>query len=161
MTEEELRVADLVHQAFQGVILGDGVGLLQGQCLDDYADSKTIAEMRAQDEKLDWSRIAASELNTCHSSLSFFDAQGMRFHLPAYLIAHLEGLLTQDIIFHLVCFNYGMESRFTELNDLQRTAVREFLLLMLSDPYREFDRPMIENALAVYWTESQRGEIGI
>jgi len=27
----------------------------------------------------------------CNSSLSFFNADGMRFHLPAFLIAELKG----------------------------------------------------------------------
>lgn len=95
MTDAERRIADVVRSAFQGVTLGNGIGLWQGQGLDDYANSETLARYRAQDEKVDWSRIPASELDSCHSSLSFFDAEGMRFHLPAYLIADLEGTLTQ------------------------------------------------------------------
>ena len=98
MTPEEERVADLVRRAFYGVTLGNGVGLLHGQGLDYYADRQTLAQYRAKDEKLDWTRIGVTELNRCHSSLSFFDAEGMRFHLPAYLIADLEGTLNQDIV---------------------------------------------------------------
>lgn len=155
MTQEELRVADLVRDAFRSVTLGNGVGLLQGQGLDDYADSRTLAAYRSQDEKEDWSVIPVAELIRCHSSLSFFDAEGMRFHLPAYLVTDLEGTLNQDTIFHLVYFEHGALSRFEKLSDTQRLAVREFLLLRLSDPNREFVRPMIERALSEYWTAAR------
>ena len=150
MTADEQRVAGLVREAFVGVTLGAGVGLLQGQGLDDYADENTLAEYRVKDEKDDWSAIPASQLNCCQSSLSFFDSEGMRFHLPAYLIADLEGTLDQDILFHLTYFEYEGMSRFHELNGQQREAVRQFLILRLADS--DFERSMIEKALAEYWT---------
>jgi hypothetical protein len=152
MTPEEERVADLVRRAFYGVTLGNGVGLLHGQGLDDYADRQTLAQYRAKDEKLDWTRIGVTELNRCHSSLSFFDAEGMRFHLPAYLIADLEGTLNQDIVVHLFYFEHGAKSRFALLDSDQRRAVRQFLLLRRSD--RPFDWEMIDKALSGYWAET-------
>jgi hypothetical protein len=153
MAVEKGRVLGLVRSAFQGVTLGDGVGLLQGQGLDDYADDRTLASCRAQDEKQDWSAIPVADLDQCYSSLSFFDADGMRFHLPAYLVADLEGSLrTADIVFHLVCSAPGGGSRFETLSLDQREAVRAFILLLLFDAHREFEHPMIEVALRDYWT---------
>jgi hypothetical protein len=153
MTAEKDRVLGLVRIAFQGVTLGDGVGLRQGQGLDDYADERTLASYRAQDEKRDWSAIPVADLDGCYSSLSFFDAEGMRFHLPAYLVADLEGTLqTASVLFHLVYMAHGATSRFDMLSPAQREAVRELLLLRLSDAHREFERPMIEAALRDYWT---------
>ena len=149
MTPDEERVAQMIRDAFRGVTLGEGVGLLQGQDLDDYADARTLAQFRAKDEKQDWTRIEVIELTRCHSSLSFFDAAGMRFHLPAYLIADLEGTLDQDVIFHLTCFAHLGTSRFDLLNSAQRRAVREFLLLRRSG--RHFDHKMIDDALSSYW----------
>jgi len=154
MATEKLRVLDLVRSAFQGVSLGEGVGLLQGQGLDDYADECTLASYRAKDEKHDWSAIPVADLDRCYSSLSFFDADGMRFHLPAYLVAELEGnLQTADVVFHLVYSGHGGNSRFETLSAEQREAVRAFLLLLLSDAHREFEHPMIQAALRDYWTK--------
>ena len=133
MTEHEQRVLNMIRAAFAGVVLGEGVGLRQGQGLDDYAGAQTLASLRAQDEKHDWSTILVDDLDRCYSSLSFFDPDGMRFHLPAYLVA-------------------GAASRFDTLSPAQREAVREFLLLRLSDPHQEFVHPMIEAALHDYWT---------
>ena len=156
MTEEGKRVADLIRAAFHGVRLGNGVGLWQGQALDDYADAATEAKYREKDEKDDWSKISADELNHCYSSPSFFDAEGMRFHLPAFLIADLEGTYRMDVVFHVTDFSFGMASRFALLSGQQRHAVREYLLLRLSTADIDeigFIGPMIEKALAEYWTK--------
>ena len=152
MTEDKARVADLIRKAFLGVELGDGVGLWQAQGIDDYEDAQTIADYRARDEKVDWSAIPAADVNRCYSSLSFFDAEGMRFHLPAYLIADLEGKFEQDVIFHLTNALDWTDTQFSLFSDSQRNAVREFLLLRLSDPDCDFERPMIEDALSRFWT---------
>src|SRR5688500_17196676 len=84
-------LCDLIREAFAGVKLGNGIGLQEAQGIDDYADKETCARYRAGDEKEDWTRIPAEELSRCNSSLSFFDAEGMRFHLPAFLVAELQG----------------------------------------------------------------------
>lgn len=153
MTEEEARVAVLIKNAFRGVTLGNGVGLLQGQGLDDYADSDTLAEYRSQDEKDDWSRIPVDALTRCQSSLSFFDAEGMCFYLPAFLIADIEGTLGQEVVFYLTYFDDRAQSRFELLSAVQRHAVREFLLLRATDTIFEFERRQIEKALEAYWPQ--------
>jgi hypothetical protein len=151
MTPERNRVAELIREAFAGVTLGDGVGLRQGQGLDDYDDPETVAKLRERDEKDDWSRIPVAELNACHSSLSFFDAAGMRFHLPAFLIAELDGSYGFGIVFHLVGLDDYSLGKFTLLSDEQRGAIREFLLHIKDDNEYAFERPQIVRALREYW----------
>ncbi len=156
MTPEEERIAQLVRDAFAGVTLGTGVGLWQGQALDDYGNDATVAKYRSRDEKMDWTAIPVEDLNRCESSLSFFDAEGMRFHLPAFLIAGLQdmlgthGLGLESVIFHLTYLNDYGRSQFALLNDAQKSAVREFLLLFKDD---SFDDPSIQRALAEFWTK--------
>jgi len=152
MTDEEQRVADLIRAAFAGVRLGAGVGLRESQGIDDYAGACTTEAYRAKDEKLDWASISAADLDGCYSSLSFFDEAGMRFHLPAYLLADLAGKLqTACVLFHLTYTENEAQSRFQLLSPQQRAAVREFLLLRLADPLYEFDHPSIERALQGNW----------
>lgn len=160
MTENERHVLDLIRDAFAGVVLGDGVGLWQAQGLDDYADVQKLAAYRARDEKHDWSAIPVAELDRCNSSLSFFDADGMRFHLPAYLVADLEGRLeTAEVLFHLFHLTNGMHARFDTLSPAQRAAVRAYLQLRLSErnqepqpPEQPPDQPLLEAALRGYWS---------
>lgn len=153
MKPEYEHVAQLIRGAFAGVTLGRGVGLWQGQALDDYADDATIAENRSRDEKEDWTNLTVADLNRCHSSLSFFDADGMRFHLPAFLLAELEGTLSNGVMFYLTNLDDYGKSHFKNLTDAQRASVRQFLLLFKDDPDFTFERPQIERALNEFWTD--------
>ena len=145
-------VCRTIESAFAGVTLGGGVGLQEAQGLDDYADAATCAAYRANDEKDDWHRIAAEALKHCNSSLSFFDAEGMRFHLPAYLLADLRDDYGFGMAFCLTQTS-DYDRYFRLLSEAQRRAVRAFLLHILDDPDYQFDRPHILHALDDYWTE--------
>ena len=151
MNTDERRVAELVRRAFRGVFLGNGIGLRQARGLDNYADSKTLAALRADDEKRDWSLIPFEDLHQFSGSLCFLDAEGMRFHLPDFLIASIEGS-NEAIFFHLL----HPDKRFELLSREQRQAVREVLLLRLhnlSESQRGFEGPLIEDALSTNWRE--------
>ena len=148
-------IAALIREAFSGVTLGDGIGLREAQGLDDYADAKTCAAYRAGDEKSDWSRICSEELNHCYSSLSFFDAQGMRFHLPAFLIASLNGDYLQDMSFQLAYLNDYSLAQYALLSAGQRDAVRAYLNFILRDESYAFSHPQIAQALQAYWSKAE------
>lgn len=143
----------LIREAFANLRLGAGIGLREAQGLDDYADARTCAEYRAKDEKEDWQRLSVEDLNACYSSLSFFDAEGMRFHLPAFLIAEIEGHYLQDLVFQLAHLNEHSIAQYALLTPAQRGAVRAYLLYLLEDSRYEFDRPHIVRALDEYWTD--------
>ena len=145
-------LCDTIREAFAGVTLGDGIGLQQAQGIDDYEPPATCARLRASDEKDDWTRIPAEELNCCNSSLSFFDAEGMRFHLPAYLIADLQGQYRFGMAFSLTHMSDYNISQFALLSAQQRSAVRAFLLHIAESEDYEFERSDILRALDDYWT---------
>lgn len=151
--EEAERVCDCIRQAFQGVELGSGIGLREAQAIDDWQTETVQAEHRSRDEKSDWSRISSRMLNTCNSSLSFFDAEGMRFHLPAFLIADLKGEYDFGLDFCLSDNRYLSDSCFVLLSKVQRRAVRSFLVFLSDDPQYEYGRARIIKALNEYWTE--------
>jgi hypothetical protein len=146
-----------ISESFRGITLGDGVGLQQAQGLDDYEDEATCAAYREGDEKENWQAISSDELFRCNSSLSFFDAEGMRFHLPAYLISALSG--DDDwITFHLTRLDAHGRSYFSALSPIQRHAVREFLLFIRDDEDHQFDRSKIDQALDTYWSADPQSE---
>jgi hypothetical protein len=143
-----------IEDAFAGVTLGGGVGLHEAQGLDDYADAATCAAYRANDEKDDWHRLSTEALNHCNSSLSFFDAEGMRFHLPAYLLAELRGDYGFGMTFCLTHLSDHCRTQFALLSPAQRAAVRAFLLHIQDDPDEDFHRSDITRALNEYWTDA-------
>ncbi len=143
-----------IRDAFHGVTLGNGIGLLEGRALDDYAEPATRRACRHKDERKHWEEISKEALVFYADTLSFLDAEGMRFHLPAFLIAELEGA-SVSCIFHLVKPDDLGQSQFALLSDAQRAAVREFLLFVVDDPDYDFHRRKIRKALGERWKDAK------
>ena len=104
-------VRSSIRSAFAGVSLGNGVGLWEAQAIDDHEPDKVRQAARARDVKDDWTSLTTADLAECESSLSFFDAPGMRFHVPAFMLAELDGHLGQgSTVFSLtsVYDDYGL-----------------------------------------------------
>jgi hypothetical protein len=139
-----------IRVAFANVRLGSGVGLREAQALDGYADEATCAACREKDEKNDWQAISTKDLNECYSSLSFFDAEGMRFHLPAYLTADLDGTYQFGMAF---CLTQCSGEQFALLNSSQGTVVREFLIFIEKEPDYQWDQEHIRRAIEEYWVQ--------
>lgn len=139
------------HEAFAGVALGAGVGLLQANGLDDYASEQQLAEYRASDEKMDWRAIPIDRLNRYSSSLSFFDAEGMRFHLPAFLVADMRGSYSFDLIYNLVQ-SALVEDQCALLTKDQRAIVRQYLAFAAQEEDGGSGQQQhIRRALDNYW----------
>jgi len=129
-TTEELIKA--IEKAFSGVVLGNDIGLLEAQAIDDYETEEIQKEQREKDEKVNWGLLAYDTLQSCHSSLSFFDADGMRFHLPAYIIGSIKGKV-DDPIFHLMHLYDYAESKLKTLTNDQIQVVIEYLNWCLTE----------------------------
>jgi hypothetical protein len=152
-----LAVCDVIADAFAGVQLDDGIGLEEARGLDDYADVRALARFRSADERDRWDNIPVEKLHRYNDTLGFFDAKGMRFHLPAFMIAHLRGQISPGPVFHLSQLVDGFTAKFVALSPDQRQAVRSYLLVLRDDPIFAWDRPHIISALASYWTEDHSG----
>ena len=151
--EQGMVMVEQIRSAFAGVTLGNGVGMQESRGKDDYADEETLAKYRFYDEREDWQKIPLSELNCSSGGLCFFDAEGMRFHLPAYLIADLRGEFNFRMAFNLTHLSDHSLTQFELLNPEQRRCVRAFLIHILDDPSYPFDRDVIQIALDSYWTD--------
>ncbi|MFZ6873973.1 DUF6714 family protein [Undibacterium sp. Di27W] len=150
-----LRAVELrqeIQYAFAGVQLGDGIGLYEARGIDHHVSEEDCAACRANDEKTDWRRIKLEDLNRCNSSLSFFDAAGMRFHLPAFMQADLGEDVEFDLIYHLV-FGSQLEELQALLNDTQKAVVINYLKLQLDDVYQRHHWDTISDALLGYWNQ--------
>jgi len=139
-----------IAEAFAGVKLGSGIGLRQAKAIDDYEDRSVQMARRAEDEKEDWSAITIDDLNRFSSSLSFFDGDGMRFHLPAFLIADLKGVYHMGLKFTLTHLSDYDRNRFAHLTLEQSTAIADYLCFIRENCYGS-DRKEIDHALVSYW----------
>jgi hypothetical protein len=141
MTKKELIA--IITTAFENVKLEDGIGLWEGQGIDDYADLEKIMELKKKDERDDWNNIPYQDLIDCSSSLSFLDAKGMRFCLPKFMMFDLladeisedGNNYSPDITFTLGYELDGdyQKTRFSLFNPKQIQAVIHFLDYNLKD----------------------------
>ena len=140
MTKEEL--IQKIILAFKDLKLEDGIGLWEGQGLDDYATPEECKKLREKDEKDNCQQIPVVDLYKCSSSLSFFDAKGMRFHLAPFLLSSLNvfkveedqlrenGLLLKDYPAPDIVFTLSSEIVFTLTYDLESEYnIKQFSLL--------------------------------
>ena len=149
MTKDQ--IIESIRKAFCNVKLGAGIGLWEAQAIDDYQSEDVQRKKRQIDEKEDWSSFTPDVLQKCHSSLSFFDANGMRFHLPAFIIKSLKGEV-DDPVFHLTQLDDYAMSKLATLSDDQIKAVINYLSWCLENEDFEYEHPAIQRALDEYWT---------
>lgn len=150
MTPE--KVVTVISRAFNHVTLGDGVGLWEAQGMDDYEDVDVLKEYRSRDERRDWRRVKRDTLDQCESSLHYLNANGMRFYLPAFLVAEVQGDFDWGLLFHVTNVSCRGQGRFTTLDDAQKGAVKVFLKWCLhQDKYKE-NKKNIKDAIKMIWS---------
>ena len=159
----ELR--EKIESAFADVTLGEGIGLKEGRGLDDYEGPDVLAQLHAQDERTDWRRLTSEYLLSYQSSISFTDAEGMRFHLPAWMLAELRDEGIVGLIGSLCRIAPHHEHQFSLLSPAQRSVVRDFLEFMRDDPEYSHERAEIYAAIEHIWsqvpTQQSQGELGV
>ena len=117
-----------IKLAFKGVKLGNGVGLYEAMGIDDYLPRSEQLQLRLKDEKYYWSNISFSNIQDRSSSLSFFDAEGMRFHLPQFMIYDI--ISNHDTALFTLSYKLDtLEStnKFYLLNETQILAIIHYL----------------------------------
>ena len=137
--------------AFASVSLGEGIGLWQAQAIDDHETKEAQLKARERDEKTDWLAIPDIDISNCHSSLSFVDAEGMRFLMPAFIMVELSGKTSGVAIYSLSQEAIVSPERFHLFNNAQKQAIAIFLEFCLDDVNYAFDAPHIERALIEFW----------
>ncbi len=150
--ESANRLRGRIEDAFAGVTLGDGIGLMEGEGLDDYANAEVLTRLHDQDERTDWHSLTSDDLDSYQSSISFTDGEGMRFHLPAWILAELRDEGIVGLIWSLCRIGPHNEHQFSLLTPEQRSVVRDFLELMRDDPDYTHERAEIDAAIEHIWS---------
>jgi hypothetical protein len=105
-------------------------------------------QARKKDETENWKLLKPEILQRCNSSLSFFDAEGMKFHIPAFIIASIQNDDILDPVFHL---SQVVDKRFILLDKKQQQAITLYLKWCLTQENYKFDFPHIKRILKTYW----------
>ena len=141
-----------IESAFAGVTLGGGIGLKEGDGIDDYAEADVLDQLHTEDERSDWHRLSSDDLLSHQFSISFMDAEGFRFHLPAWMLAELRDEGIVGLISSLCRIAPHAEHKFALLSPEQRSVVREFLEFMRDDPDYTRDQREIDAAIEHIWS---------
>ncbi|WP_424651850.1 DUF6714 family protein [Capnocytophaga gingivalis] len=106
--------------------------------------------------KLIGTRFLWNLLNQYYVALCYFDPEGMRFHLPAFLIADLQGQFRFDLVYTFIHLDEYKEQQFSLLNAQQKQAVAQYLRWICTDPSHYTtadDTTAIEEVLLLFWEE--------
>ncbi|MFO0876102.1 MAG: DUF6714 family protein [Gemmataceae bacterium] len=140
MDERRRQLLTHIDRAFAGVTLGDGVSLHESQVIDNYGTAEERWAAREPDEKTDWRRLVDHPDLTVYfgigyAGLSFLDAAGVRFHLPACLYRAVRDFDEDGIsdMFESLCYlltrpDEHNRGRLAVLSGKQRGCVRECLV---------------------------------
>lgn len=156
--EKDALIAEITA-AFDGVQREEGVSLREGEVLDEYGDAEQLAAARALDTDTRWQDVSDDDLWKYNISLTYFDAKGFRYYLPAYMtydIRHwgqdkFDGFVLPYLILTRLTktgrYSFTME-RFSLITPPQGKAICSFLLFLVQHGYSFVDAP---DALAEYW----------
>ena len=153
MNDNTHLVIERIERAFANVRLGGGVSLREADVIDEYGTDAERKKARAQDEQDDWGRIPEDLIAHYSWCLSFFDAEGMTFHLPAYMrfaLRHYRDSASASVDSTIYALGHHDE-RFSGFTSPRRAAVRHFLKFMAYNGGRHVDSGSAKRALVDMW----------
>lgn len=148
---DKQRLIKHIEHAFRDVDLGEGMGLREARGIEDQLSQEELKVLRRKDKRQKWRNVQARMLSELESSLHMMNADGMRFYLPAYMIAIINGQVRNVLIFHLTNDGVRGQGRFATLSDMQVDVVRNFLTWSLKQELQVFDKKRIYQALNGMW----------
>ncbi len=140
-----------INSAFDGVVLGEGVGIIEADKRDTCFDPEKLKCAREKDERQSWRVFTKDDLYRYSSALSYTDAEGFRFMIPAFMLGDLSCLLDESTLIHLSLVRDDSHDRYSMLNATQLATIINFLELYREDPDSKFHHETIDQALAVFW----------
>ena len=164
LTEHEEALVERIRRAFAGITVGPRTTLyLSAEAMDVYMGLESHAILCRREIRDDWQSIPPELLLACDCATSYVDAEGMRYLLPAWMLAELR---------YPDCVHSGLEislsdkrndpdlanfnrKKFSLLNDEQRACVRDCIrTLRLRKFYAGEDELTHANLLP--WEEADR-----
>ncbi len=157
MSDRQRQLLRTIEDAFRGVHLAEGVSLHETRVIDDYGGLAAQQAARASDEQIDWRKLIDNPELARINGLSFYDALGLRFHLPAYLTLAVTDferedadLMFESLMYHLTVFTEYNLARLAILDAEQRLCVRD-VLVYLRETY-ELESAELDRAIEGYWS---------
>jgi hypothetical protein len=150
--------------AFDGVRRGDGISLHEAQVIEDHGSDNERVRARTLDAAERWQDVPGADIEAAYDILSFLDAAGFRYYLPAYMVWSLENFETSEsrsvdhTIYSLALheeprLRQWQLGRFSVFDPRQAKAIARFLAFMAERSGGLADAAAAAAALADHWTE--------
>ena len=164
----ESRIDELIAEitsAFDGVVREDGITLHQAIAIDDWRTPEEQLAARQLDTEQRWQDVPDDVIVACESALSFLDAKGFRYYLPAFMVCGLRnwgndvGRVVDTCEYHLlhesqkslrqsepasIASKYGF-------TDAQCRAIAQFLRFVVGDDNELATQPATTLQAVVKW----------
>lgn len=164
---KKLALITKITAAFESVTREDGITLHEATVIDNAGSAKERAIAKAKDTDTRWQDISDEHIRQAIAPLSFLDAKGFHYYLPAYLIGYLQAIKGDELdekadVFHGIIFhlthpfkpplkspqtNGDIPERFSLLNKMQRQAIAHFLQFEAERIEHE-EKQCLQNALS-------------
>jgi len=148
-----VRLVGQIRTEFANVRLGEGISICEANVIDDYGSDEERATARAGDEHQDWSRIPAELIEKLPHVFCFMDLEGIRFHLPAFMVFSLQNYqqsssLSVDTVVFRLCNTECISRLKPTLTISQTSVIIEFLKFCHSTGDQWLSFPGISTAIA-------------
>ncbi|MBV9787195.1 MAG: hypothetical protein JOZ51_03410 [Chloroflexi bacterium] len=155
-----------IREAFAEVTRGAGVTLHEADVLDLYGSNEERLAARQLDTDRHWYEVPDDLIARKSSALSFLDAAGFRYYLPAYLSWTLRNYDSSDSnSIHSLLFDLALRpwqedrthhestarARFGLLTTIQSQVVCRALRFLVAYCYPCVDTKLAQTALDQYW----------
>ena len=100
-----------IRDAFRGTAPGNGTTIHEADLEGCYTDDSERLAARAKDTETNWEDVPNWKIERFSSVMPFFDAEGYRFYIPAYMIWTLKNWRTSSLfIVDSVLWSFGYRS---------------------------------------------------
>ena len=153
-----------IESAFAGVEIKGGTTLHEAEAIDRGLSDDERLKARIKDTAKRWADVPEKDIENHPEALSFLDAPGYRFYLPAYMIWSLKnyrisGSLSSDYtIYSLAPDNKAKDNawklkRFRTFTPAQGRAIFRFLKFMAECTDGYADDFAAKTAMDGYWKQ--------
>ena len=148
-----------VHAVFGKVELGDGLSLHQAGAMDLMLSAEEVRQSRRLDTETRWQDIPDSKVEEFHYALTFMDPEGMRFHLPRFVVYSLEhpGLDSPAVDAAVYACDFGDDvddqvlGQFNAMSRRQMRTIANFLVFVAESKDEDYDILVAAMAVEAFW----------
>ena len=152
-------ITEAIEAVFGDAALGNGLSLHQARALDHLELPEAVRQARRLDTEKRWQDIPDEKVEEFHFALTYLDPEGLRFHLPRYMVYALEhpGLDNPAVDAAVYACDFGDEieeevlAQFNAMSRSQMEVIARFLVHVAEAGEEAYDSLVAAMAIESFW----------